>query len=289
MIALHGSYNINIINADDTPRPVAWIKPERRLNWYLMVCSMAGDEDITVAGKPYHIPQGSTYLIPPGVPSFIGSQKGNRPAWLHFHVQWNEQRDADPRTFVCSPDWQERAHLKQPDPHEVWGVDLPVVIPDSLRELFAESVPRIVRCWKRHTPLDMMESRHALGGLQLALVTSVSSRNTPPATFDTETRIARAEAVALESLSSVFGVSEFAAAAGLSRSRFSVLYHQHRGITPAVFLREARLRQAEAMLSSTKLPVEEVGKMVGYRDPSVFGRVFRRAHGCAPSVWRENT
>lgn len=101
-----------------------------------------------------------------------------------------------------------------------------------------------------------------------------------------ESRIQKAEDIALQSLSLPFGVQEFADAAGLSRSRFSVAYQAQRGISAGCFLRERRMERAIELLSSTDEPIAKVGAMVGYPEPTGFGRAFRRHTGLSPSRWR---
>lgn len=284
MLALNGPYCIHI-GAANTETRAAWSKPQRRLTWYLLVCSTQGEEQIRVDGADFVIPERGAYLIPPGALSDIGSRAGNRPAWIHFHVRWDDRRDRHPQAISYADDWAERSVLKQPSPREVWGVDLPVRVPEGLAGLFADGIPRIVDQWRKHTSVDIMAAQHRLAGLLLAWVTAAARDKDGPSQTDVGHRLLRAEMVARESLGQVFGVSEFAAAAGLSRSRFSVLYRRHTGQTPARFLRETRLRQAEALLLGSGLTVAEIGRIVGYRDPSVFGRVFRRAKGCTPAVW----
>ena len=285
MIALDGAYSVHILSADNAPRFHAWSKPQRRLTWYLLVCSLAGTEQISLDGRQIEVPSGGSYLIPPGALVDLASAQGNRPIWVHFEVQYNQWRGQHPHAVSYAADWNERRSKAQPSPRDVWGVDLPVLVPEPLDELFARRLPHLVDQWKRHTPLSVMESQHSLAGLLLALV-STAWRSQAVAPVDTAAQLARAEAVARESLGADFGVTEFAAAAGYSRSRFSVLYRRHTGRSPGHFLRSLRMQQATVLLQNSSLQIAEVGRLVGYSDPTVFGRVFRQAHGCSPSQWQ---
>ncbi len=47
-----------------------------------------------------------------------------------------------------------------------------------------------------------------------------------------------------------------------------------------------RIEQAQKRLLSTEMPVSEVGRSVGYPDSNYFTKVFKRATGCTPSVYR---
>lgn len=99
-------------------------------------------------------------------------------------------------------------------------------------------------------------------------------------------RIARAEEIARENIAAAFGVREFAEAAGLSRSRFSVAYQNHRGTSAGCFLRRLRMERAVDLLKYSREPIAMVGKMVGYPEPTGFGRAFRRHTGLSPSRFR---
>lgn len=288
MIAVGGSYSIHILAAGDMPRFMPWKKPARQLTWYLLVCSLTGEEQIIVDGQHHTIAPGQSYLIAPGVVFEIGSVQGNRPIWIHFEVASHPLRAEHAEINPYATTWEERKHFAQPAPREVWGVDLPVVIPEPLTGLFAQLLPRLVRQWKQHAPLDVIESQHYLATLLTAFVAWAWREQATSVPQDIRGRIARAEAVARESLSHDFGVPQFAAAAGYSRSRFSVLYHQHTGRTPGQYLRSLRMEQAEVLLRTSTLAINEIGAIIGYHDPTVFGRVFRQTFDQSPTAYRDS-
>jgi AraC-like DNA-binding protein len=286
MLSTSGPYCIFIHGADDTNRPNGWSLPQRCLTYYLLVCSLSGEEQIVVSGKRYVIPPRSCYLIAPGLISDLGSKRGSRPGWIHFDVAWNPDRAAAPHAGPYSAELKERVKYLQPSPIEVWGVDLPVLVPVHLKVVFTEAISRIIALIKRSDRLAYLEATTTLSNLMLTWVASEWKRKNPSSGFDYESRFARAELQARQSLGTGFSVSDFARAAHLSRSQFTVLYTKVKGVTPGHFLRQERLRQAEALLARSDLPLAAIGAMVGYPDASVFGRVFRAAHGVSPKTWR---
>ncbi len=66
------------------------------------------------------------------------------------------------------------------------------------------------------------------------------------------------------------------------RQVFSRRYHQ----SVLRFLEEVRLREARALLAGTDLPIQEVARRVGFRDPQYFGRVFRQRSSVSPRQFR---
>jgi transcriptional regulator GlxA family with amidase domain len=55
------------------------------------------------------------------------------------------------------------------------------------------------------------------------------------------------------------------------------------GISPADFLREARMKRAVQLLRTTDKTVSEVAFAVGFNDPKYFSRCFRQSIGQSPS------
>jgi AraC-like DNA-binding protein len=63
------------------------------------------------------------------------------------------------------------------------------------------------------------------------------------------------------------------------RRRFILAY----GLTPVEYRLRLRLTRARILLRTTAVAVAEVGRQVGFANPSHFTRLFRRHFGCRPS------
>ncbi|NRA39818.1 MAG: helix-turn-helix transcriptional regulator, partial [Planctomycetes bacterium] len=105
---------------------------------------------------------------------------------------------------------------------------------------------------------------------------------------DNVQQIEHAEYIASASLESDFGVAAFAAAAGLSPSRFHDCYKNLRGITPLRFLTDMRMQRARELLADSSLSIGNIASLVGHPDPTVFGRIFKREHGLTPRDYRRH-
>jgi two-component system response regulator YesN len=72
----------------------------------------------------------------------------------------------------------------------------------------------------------------------------------------------------------------------LSASRLRHIFKQQTGKTPAQYLKDLRLRQAELLLRTTFLSVKQITSRVGLTTGSHFVREFKRVHGMAPTAYR---
>lgn len=88
-------------------------------------------------------------------------------------------------------------------------------------------------------------------------------------------------------LTADIGLADVAAHLGVSASRASILIRTLLGTTMPSLLRDARLAKARHLLALTELPVAEVARRCGLRDPRYFHRLFKGQEGCTPETWRQ--
>ena len=58
------------------------------------------------------------------------------------------------------------------------------------------------------------------------------------------------------------------------------------GVTPADFLKEARMKRAQQLLASTMRGVNEIAYGCGFSDPKYFSKCFKSTVGMSPSEYR---
>lgn len=75
--------------------------------------------------------------------------------------------------------------------------------------------------------------------------------------------------------------------AGITPQHFCRLFRKQVGMRPLEYIARRRISQAKYLLISTDKPVAEVGKLVGYPDPTYFGVVFRKYESISPSEYRK--
>lgn len=284
---LNGAYSVFIVAADDNDRVRPWACPQRRLTNYLLTCSLRGKEELRVDGVSFQVPQGGCYLLPPCALADMVARKPSRQVWVHFEVIWNELRGGHPWPICHDPNWEQTRRFAQPSPRDVWGVDLPILLPEVLWARTAASMSAVISDWRSGSPRGMAHAQHELAGVLLEWVSVEWERASLANMLSANERIERAEALVRNDLSAGLSVSDMATVAGYSRSRFSEVYLSARGETPGQFLLRSRLERARALLQQTNLSARTVAQLVGYGDDTAFGRAFRDQYGLSPQAWRK--
>ena len=96
----------------------------------------------------------------------------------------------------------------------------------------------------------------------------------------------RARDLADARYSEPLGVSDMAAAAGLSRAHFSREFSRAFGESPHVYLLTRRLERAAALLRGTDRSVADICFSVGLQSLGSFTTSFTRTYGMSPTAYR---
>jgi len=90
----------------------------------------------------------------------------------------------------------------------------------------------------------------------------------------------------IKNLNAPIDVDKMAEIAGFSRYHFSRLFEKHKGISPAKFLRELRLKRAIILLQTELLEIKEIAERCGFSSSSYFCRAFQKHFGVSPDAYR---
>src|SRR5581483_1996987 len=100
--------------------------------------------------------------------------------------------------------------------------------------------------------------------------------------------LAEVVAWALEHLHEQFDVETLAARAYMSRRTFDRRFRSLTGSAPLQWLITQRVLQAQRLLETSDLSVDEVARRCGFRSPVALRGHFRRQLGVSPAVYRAN-
>ncbi|MDA3961612.1 MAG: AraC family transcriptional regulator [Planctomycetota bacterium] len=82
-------------------------------------------------------------------------------------------------------------------------------------------------------------------------------------------------------------VEDIAGEIGLSVSRTAHVITDLFGRSPAHVIRAVKMEEAAHLLAISRLPISEVGALVGYCDANYFSRVFKTVCGVSPRSYRD--
>ena len=81
-------------------------------------------------------------------------------------------------------------------------------------------------------------------------------------------------------------LAALASETGLSRFHFCRAFKESTGLSPHTWLRQHRLRQAQAMLRDPAIPIVSIAAELGYSSQTAFAAAFRKLTGETPTGWR---
>jgi transcriptional regulator GlxA family with amidase domain len=99
-------------------------------------------------------------------------------------------------------------------------------------------------------------------------------------------RFADLPAWILSHLGDDLSIDVLAQRAAMSRRNFTRLFHEAFGKTPAQFVAEARIREAQQRLLVPRNSIESIAHSLGFRSADVFSLAFERFTGIRPRIYR---
>lgn len=97
----------------------------------------------------------------------------------------------------------------------------------------------------------------------------------------------RAIAYIQSHLTEKLSVEDISANAGYSPSYFSHLFAEETGLSPYQFVVKSRVEQAQQLLKTTRLTVQEIAFQCGFNSAANFCYTFRRMAGISPHEYRK--
>lgn len=88
-------------------------------------------------------------------------------------------------------------------------------------------------------------------------------------------------------LDEVPSLAEIARKAGTHEKRLSSIFREHLGCTVFAYIREARLKRGQELLSESAMDIQDIADQVGFRSACNFTTAFRERVGMTPSQYRQ--
>jgi AraC family transcriptional regulator, arabinose operon regulatory protein len=239
-------------------------RPNGTRDW-LLIYTVGGEGQIRTRDGSLRLSAGDVLLIAPNTPQEYGladDSAGWSNVWAHFRPLMN---------WLPWLDWPELSR----------GIAILSLAPDQRPAVEAE----LRRAFACQTMPVRLRSEAAINALERALIVlDEFNPNYGGQTLDP--RIAAAVRVMGERLGHELSIAELSRVAGLSRSRFTVLFTEQLKMSPQAYLEAARLGRAADLLRASHWSIAEIAEEVGYANPFYFSTRFRRYFGTSPTRYR---
>ena len=81
-------------------------------------------------------------------------------------------------------------------------------------------------------------------------------------------------------------IAQYAEICNLSESRFSHLFKEHMGTSPARYILNIKIQRAKELLENTDLSVLQISEIIGMQTQNYFSRIFKKHTGISPLRYR---
>ncbi len=88
-------------------------------------------------------------------------------------------------------------------------------------------------------------------------------------------------------ITSNYDISSYAVELGISTTHLRSIIKKETGKSPGQLIRQEVVMEAKRLLIHTKQNTSEIAYSLGFKDPSYFGRFFKRESGLSPTAFRD--
>ncbi|RAP75604.1 AraC family transcriptional regulator [Paenibacillus montanisoli] len=261
-----------------------WMYSARRLLDYLLVYFQEGDCLFHVDGVPYEFRPGDFCLIQPRSLNVLEGRTNTITPFAHMDLFYDASREERFPTRNGMIDLEPYEHLIQPRLNDFHGISIPVRLrpkhPLALRDKFLE----MVECWQHRDPL--MQLRAQSLGTEVILAILEDHTDLKQTEKAAPQRMNWITSFLSLNLAEPLSISEMAARANLSPSRFSAKFKEQLGVSPHKYLLQLRIRHAQELLTGSKHTIEDIADYCGFADVHHFTKAFKKEVGTAPGAYR---
>jgi len=230
--------------------------------------------------KRPHAPYG--LFIQPTADLEITLTSGATWHYIQFDAVHRQRRSITrPRLPSGTDESMPSSYGTQPDPVDLWGVEIPLEIPATC---LADAMRRVRWCnlhwW--HGGTDYFRSNYELGLLLLDLADAATRKSATPTNW-----LDQAREYCIKEMVHGVSVNELATVVGSSRQQLRRRLLAECGMTPKEFIDSQRMDEACRLLRTTTYDLDKVSRLCGYSSLSTFSRVFKAHMGISPRKWRQ--
>lgn len=237
---------------------------------YIIHYVHSGRGIFSIQDQTYHLQAGQGFLIPPDTLVYYCADE--QSPWTY---SWFGFRGLHTKSLL------QRSHLSPAHPIFQIGMDNNEGIEYKSATRFDTFYDELIRISKQRNQ-DVL-SLSILYGLMAELIQySPEALTQSKPSVSKETYVRQAIEFIEINYSQKISILDIAHFVGLDRTYLSGLFKVQFGISLQTFLLEYRMKRAAELLMNKELSVSDVSRSVGYIDPFLFSKMFKKVTGLSP-------
>lgn len=231
-------------------------------DYYLIHYIQSGCGVFRVGKETYSLSAGQGFLITPGIITLYQADLSDpwEYSWVGFQGMKAE-------TYL------ERAGLSTENPIFCYDNG------DLIRQYFGQMLS--------NKNITRSQENRLLGYLHLLLAELVEAAQITVTPGNQDSYVQHAVEWIAKNYANRLQVNQIANLMGLDRSYLYTLFKKQIGISPQMFLIKFRIEKACELMRNPQLSISNISRSVGYEDPLLFSKIFRRVKGISPREYRK--
>lgn len=233
---------------------------------YLIHYIVKGKGIFEYNGRTYKLGKGQGFLISPFELSFY--QADYEDPWQY---KWIGFKGLNAQSYL------ERANLTVEQPIFTYNKDLKL----------ENCIDAMIDAQKLQMGRDLMCKSLIYAFLSHLIENNNSEKTTDKNSNNTESYVRKAMEFVYMNYSRKTSIEEMAQYIGLNRKYFSKIFKEITNSTPQEFLINYRINKACELMEGHNLSISNIARSVGYDDPLLFSKIFKKLKGLSPSEFRK--
>lgn len=238
-------------------------RPEYHLHFIL-----DGKGYFEINGRRHTLTRGQLFVVPPNVSSYVYQADQEKP-WYYAWIAFNGTQ-ADRLMAKAGFD----------ETHVIRDANIP---PEEFTELIYEML--------KASQLTIANELDRAGYLYLIMALLIESNKPAPANdqHSVDNYIKHALQYIQFNYNRNINVQDIVNYVGINRSYFSYIFSQKMNTSPKEYLQQFRIEKAKTLLLDPSAPIAEIALKVGYKDPFIFSKNFKKTEGISPREYRSQS
>jgi len=259
---------------------------ERSLLDYVIFYVQEGTFEIELDGRMHVLRPGDHCLLQPGDRHTIRGLDDTINPYVHLDFFYQPKRAESFVTLPGQIDMEPYAELMQPRLNDFTEFDLPLKLEVSQPQRLRDQVLKMIESWQQGTYIGQL-SAQKLAHEWYMTVASEFMKTPKAASTHVRPLLNWITSYFAFHISEPITVNDMAKRAGLSPSRFNVMFAETFGITPYQYLLRMRIEHAKELLGNG-YPIKVVSEYCGFADVHYFSKAFKAAVGATPGQYRRS-